>query len=238
MLIPAALQLEKKPEYGLKDIESYELILARQYSLPQSFSLRTFPLIQLSLGRKYGDNTMIMCRDYVHFKHDGFAVWVEVKQKYSVVQGTVAIPKELLSSCRKESLKNKCGKLAFEIFEHVIRETVRVHNPEGLVITKSVLSFEAMKKGREVVYDFQDVIDHYRKGTTSIHKTLVSDSNTTVSDVVTDLIINEDIQVILFVLNKTYYHYIMLSLSESVDAIKYNFFISVMRGVNTIQHSY
>ena len=180
----------------MKNVSDYKFMFGRQYSSFQAFSLRTFHSIQVTLWEKYSGSSIYFYKDYVYFKHDGFPVWIEAKEKHSVIQGIIAIPNELLSHSDEEIIKNKGGKIADDLFEQIIHQMIRVNNPEDTVVTKSVMSLEAMKKGRDISYHFQDVRSHYNRGYTLIHKISPYDMPVITTDVVASLVTNQEIQVI------------------------------------------
>ena len=138
---------------------------------------------------------MYFYKDYVYFKHDGLPVWIEAKHKHSVIQGTIAVPTELLTSYAREILKNKCGKVIDELFEQVIFQTILMNNPKDMVVSKEVVSWEALKKGKDVSYSYQDVMNHYNRGYMFIHKILLHDSDIIISDVVASLVTSQEIKV-------------------------------------------
>ena len=149
----------------------------------------------MSVWKKYGSDSIYFYKDYVHFKHDGLPVWIEAKHKHSVIQLTIAVPAELLPRYTLEILKNKCGKIIGEFFEQVIFQTILMINPKDIVVSKMVVSWEAMKKGKDVSYSYQDVMNHCKKGCTFIHKILPLDNGTMISDVVNSLVTSQEIKV-------------------------------------------
>ena len=195
LLIPAALQIRKVDEDRLPNASSNALLFGRQYSSSQSFSLRTFHSVQMSVWEKYGSDSIYFYKDYVHFKHDGLPVWIEAKHKHSVIQLTIAVSAELLPRYTLEILKNKCGKIIGEFFEQVIFQTILMNNPKDIVVSKMVMSWEAMKKGKDVSYSYQDVMNHCKKGCMFIHKILLLDNGTIISDVVDSLVTSQEIKV-------------------------------------------
>ena len=195
LLIPAALQIGKVAEDRLPNASSNEFMFGRKYSSSQSFSLKTFHSVQMSVWEKYGSNSMYFYKDYVHFKHDGLPVWIEAKHKHSVIQGTIAVPAELLTSYTWEMLKNKCGKIIDEFFEKVIFQTILMNNPKDIVVSKMIVSWDALKKGKDVSYSYQDVMNHYNRGYTFIHKILLHDNGVIISDVVASLVTSQEIKV-------------------------------------------
>ena len=197
LLIPAALQVGKTAEDWIEHNDSYKFIFGRQYSSSQCFSLRTFHSIQIMLWEKYGSDSMYFYKDYVHFKHDGFPVWIEAKDKHSTIRCIIAIPRQLLNCYTERRLKFKCGKIADDLFEQVIHKKIRLNNPEDMAITKAVLSLEAMRKGKDVTYDFWDVVNHYNRGYTYIHKIPPYDVDIVTSDAVATLLTIQEIEVIL-----------------------------------------
>ena len=195
LLIPGALDVSSDNEW-MSDYDAYGLVYGRQCCSGKSFSLRTLNSIQHTMGKMFGVKSTYFFKDGVFMRYDRFEVYIKAIDSHSKIQVIIAVLKRLCKDITMKKIKKICAEMVEAIFNRIVCFKVYEKNPKT-VTSKLVVSFQGMKQGRDVAYEFEDVVKHFKEGCTFIHKISLNDESKMIYDNVASLLTSKEIQVTL-----------------------------------------